>query len=242
MRTTSLARALAGLGAGVVLALAAPLAASAHVTVSPNQAAAGSWTYVTFRVPNESPTASTVALQVHLPADTPFTSVSYQPTPGWSGTVATAALPAPVKVGDNTITEAASTVTFTADAGSGVAPGQFQLFTLALGPVPDTGHIVLPATQTYSDGKVVEWSATPEEAAKDDTAEPAPVLWVNDAPPAGHHGAAPTATAEAGAVHDGGSSDGSAGLALGLSIAALVVAVGGALVAGAALGRRRSRA
>jgi len=238
MRNTTASRVFIGLAAGAALALAVPLAASAHVTATPNQAEAGSWTYVTFRVPNESATASTVKLDIHLPAATPFTSVSYQPTAGWTGTATKTALPKPVKVEGNTITEATTEVTFTADAG-GVAPGQFQTFTLSLGPVPDTGHIVIPATQTYSDGKVVEWSATPEQVAKDETLEPAPVLWVNDAPPADHHGgggatatAAPAASAQAPADSQGG-------LALGLSIAALVVAAGGALLGGFALGRRK---
>ena len=240
MRNTTLSRVLTGIAAGAVLALAVPLAASAHVTATPNRASAGSWTYVTFRVPNESSTASTVKLDIHLPSDTPFTSVSYQPTAGWTGTATKTTLPKPITVEGNTISEATTEVTFTADAG-GVAPGQFQTFTLSLGPVPDTGHIVIPATQTYSDGKVVEWSATPEEVKKDDTLEPAPVLWVNDAPPADHHGgAAATATPAADAHdHDTASAGGSEGLALGLSIAALVIAAGGALLGALALGRKR---
>jgi len=240
MRNTPASRVLVGLAAGAVIALTAPLAASAHVTATPNQAEAGSWTYVTFRVPNESATASTVKIQIHLPADTPFTSVSYQPTAGWTGAAAKTTLPEPVKVEGNTISEATTEVTFTADAG-GIAPGQFQTFTLSLGPVPDTGHIVIPATQTYSDGKVVEWSATPDQVKKDDTLEPAPVVWVNDAPPADHHGGAasattaPTASAET-------PGDGQGGLALGLSIAALVVAAAGTLLGGFALGRRKKDA
>lgn len=239
MRKTPLSRVLAGLAAGSLLALAAPLAASAHVTATPNQAEAGSWTYVTFRVPNESATASTVKLDIHLPGDAPFTSVSYQPTAGWTGATTKTTLAKPVKVEGNTITEAATQVSFTADAG-GIAPGQFQTFTLSLGPVPDTGHIVIPATQTYSDGKVVEWSATPEQVAKDDTLEPAPVLWVNDAPPADHHGGVGATAAPHPAATAPG--DGQGGLALGLSIAALVVAAGGALLGGFALGRRRAGA
>lgn len=237
--STLLTRALTGVAVGAVLAVGIPLAASAHVTVSPNQAAAGGWTYVTFRVPTESDTASTTKLEVHLPTDTPFTSVSYQPTPGWTGEVTTATLPKPVEVSGNTISEAPTTLTFTATAG-GAAPGQFQTFVVALGPVPDTGHIVLPATQTYSDGKVVEWKATPEEVTADDTLEPAPVLWVNDAPPADHHASATaSATPAADAASTGSSSD---GVALGLSIAALVVAAAGVLLGAFAIGRgRRAR-
>ncbi|MBS1697910.1 MAG: YcnI family protein [Actinobacteria bacterium] len=245
MRKTTLARALTALSAGALLTAAftlgaAPLAASAHVSATPNQAEAGSWTYVTFRVPNESATASTVKLDIHLPADTPFTSVSYQPTAGWTGAATKATLPKPVTVEGNALTEATTQVTFTADS-TGVAPGQFQTFTLSLGPVPDTGRIVIPATQTYSDGTVVEWSAAPEQAEKDDALKPAPVLWVNDAPPADHHGGA-AATAAPEASEHTAAADGQGGLALGLSIAALVVAAGGVLLGGFALGRRKAGA
>lgn len=256
MPENTLRRALAGVAAGLVLALAVPLAASAHVTVNPNQAEAGGWTYVTFRVPNESASASTTSLEVHLPTDTPFTSVTYQPTPGWTATVTTAALPQPVEVSGNTITEAPTTIVFEADAGHAVAPGQFQTFTVALGPVPDVGHVVLPATQTYSDGEVVQWQATPEQVAADDTLEPAPVLWVNDAPPADHEsaGSPTTGSASAGSASAGSASpeplsadadpsaggDSSAGVAVGLSIAAIVIGAAGVLLAAFALGRRRT--
>lgn len=157
--------------------------------------------------------------------------------PGWSGTVKTETLPSPVKVGDNTITEAPTHLVLTADAGGGTAPGQFQTFLVQLGPVPDVGHIVLPVTQTYSDGTVVDWAATPEQVAADDTKEPAPVLYVNDAPASGHDASTITVTNDADAPQDP-----SAGVALGLSIAALVIAAGGALLAALSLGRRRKSA
>ncbi|MEN2740249.1 YcnI family protein [Microbacterium sp. X-17] len=239
MSHRTLTRTLAGVGAGVALAIAIPLAASAHVTISPNQAAAGSDAYVTFRVPNESASASTTSLDIQLPTDTPFTDVGYQPVAGWTGNVTTGTLPAPVEVGGNTITEAPTHLVLTANPGTGIAPGQFQTFVVSLGAVPDVGSIVLPVTQTYSDGTVAEWSATPAEVAADDTKEPAPVLYVNDAPPAAGHdaAAAPTVTAEPTA--SAASSDPGAGVALGLSITALVVAAAGALLAALALGRRR---
>ena len=52
---------------GLTLALAAP--ASAHVTVNPNTATPGSYSKVTFRVPNEKDSANTTKLEVNLPAD-----------------------------------------------------------------------------------------------------------------------------------------------------------------------------
>lgn len=239
--TTVVRRALAGVAAGAALVIGMPLAASAHVTISPNEAEAGSWTYVTFRMPTESDTASTVALDVALPTDTPFTSVSFEPVPGWTGEIVTETLPEPVEVRGNTITEAATSISFTAD-GPGVAPGQFQTFTVALGPVPDVGHLVLPATQTYSDGTVVEWHATPEQIAEDDSLSPAPVLWVGDTPPADahHHATDDEDAATADAAPETSASDGSGGIAIGLSIAALIVGIGAALLGALAFARSRA--
>ena len=224
-------RAVAALGAGIALALATPLAASAHSTIDPDHADPNGWTYLTLRVPTESDTASTTAIDVHLPTDTPFTSVSYEPVDGWTTTVTQGTLPEPVKSHGNTITKAPETISYRAD-GDGVLPGQTQTFTISVGPVPDTGHVVIPVTQTYSDGTVVEWKATPEEVAADDTLDPAPVLWINDAPPSddGHsHSDDEAAPAAA--------DDQTANVALGLGIAGLVVGVGGALLAAVALSR-----
>ncbi|MDT0116729.1 YcnI family protein [Microbacterium sp. PRF11] len=245
-RNTLLRRALVGLAAGAALAIAVPLAASAHVTVNPNTATPGSYATVNFRVPTESETASTVKLEVSLPTDTPLSAVLVQPVPGWTATVEKGALPAPVEVEGNTISEAPLKIVWQADPGVGIGQDQFQIFSAVLGPVPDTGHIVLPAAQSYSDGSVVDWAATPDEVAADDTLEPAPVLYVNDTPPSGEHshshGSATAAPAEEdhSAMAASSTSD-SSGVALGLSIAALVVAAAGAVLGALAFARRPKR-
>ncbi|MFS0792497.1 YcnI family protein [Microbacterium sp. 1P10AE] len=244
-------RALVGAAAGLALALGIPLAASAHVTVNPNTATPGSYATVNFRVPTESETASTVKIEVTLPTETPFTAVLVQPVPGWTATVEKGALPAPVEVDGNTISDGPLKIVWQADPGVGIGQDQFQVFSAVLGPVPDTGHVVLPAVQTYSDGEVVNWSATPDEVAADDTLEPAPVLYINDAPPAAGHGAShDTATAAPDDDHDAAdasasassASDDSAGVALGLSIAALVIGIGGAVLGALAFARRPKKA
>jgi uncharacterized protein YcnI len=140
--------------AGLALAFGAPLAASAHVTVSPDQADAGSYALLAFRVPTESETAGTVGLAVDLPQDTPFAYVSTEPIPGWTAEIVQGTLAEPVDVDGAEVTEAATRVVWTADPGVQVAPGEFQRFTVIVGPVPDTGSVALPATQTYSDGEV----------------------------------------------------------------------------------------
>ncbi|WP_368497970.1 YcnI family protein [Herbiconiux sp. A18JL235] len=263
MTKTSIARAsgvAAALLAGGALALAAPLAASAHVRVNPAQAVAGSYTTLTFKVPNESATASTTSVTVDLPTGTPFTSVSYQPVPGWTTEVVTGDLPEPVTSGSATLTEAPVSVTWTAVDGVGIADGQFQEFPISVGPVPDVGSIALPAHQSYSDGSVVDWDE-PAPASGEEPESPAPVLYVNDAPPSDGHGhdqAAVSATAGAGAETGGsgsapaagGGEDAAAGdaaavasVSLGLGIGAIVLAAAALVVVaiGAARGSRAAR-
>ena len=173
--------------AGLFIAAAAPLAASAHVTINPDSAEPGGYSQVTVNVPNESATAATNKVELQLPADTPFSYVGYVPVPGWSVELVKSTLPEPVQSGDSEITEATTSIVWTADAGSEIADGQFQLFEIEVGPVPDTGSIALPAIQTYTDGDVVEWTETTEDADY-----PAPVLYINDAPVDHHGGADPS--------------------------------------------------
>jgi uncharacterized protein YcnI len=163
------------LAGSIALALAVPLAASAHVTIDDDTAEAGSYTLLTFKVPNESATATTSSITLTLPGDAPFASVSYVPVPGWSAELTRTTLPEPVMIGDTELTQAVTQVTWTAEPGHEVGPGQLQLFPLSLGPVPDTDPIVLPVDQTYTDGTVVSWSETGEGAE-----HPAPVLHVED--------------------------------------------------------------
>jgi uncharacterized protein YcnI len=198
---------------GAVLLVTAGVA-SAHVTVNPKAVTGGSYSQLTFRAPNEEAKAAFTKLTVHLPADHPLGSVSTRPLPGWQVRLTTAKLPKPIKTDDGTVTEYTDSVTWTATDG-GVAPEQYQNFDISVGPLPAGGTMVFTADQTYSDGTVVHW----DQHAVGGTQEPehpAPVLTLT---------AVQTATQS--------SSD---GVARGLSIAAIVVAV---LAAGAAVLLRR---
>ncbi|MGV8884817.1 MAG: YcnI family protein [Microbacteriaceae bacterium] len=232
MKMSLLTRATIALGAGALLATALPLSASAHVTVDPGQAEPGAYTVITLKVPNESETAGTTKVELTLPAGTPFASVRYVPVAGWTTELVRETLPKPVKMGESEITEAVTKVIWTAKPGAQIVAGELQLFPLSVGPVPDTGSIVLTADQTYDDGSVVSWNETAENAE-----HPAPVLYVNDAPVSDHHGGSGDHDADASehgdSEHGGASSESSDGdvLARVLGLGGLVVGAVGIVLA-----------
>ncbi|WP_314147843.1 YcnI family protein, partial [uncultured Leifsonia sp.] len=223
MNTRFLTRAGVASVAAVALALAAPLAASAHVHVDPDQASVGGYSTLTFKVPNESAKAGTVKLEVDLPTDTPLTSVSYQPVAGWTTQVVSETLPKPVKTDTGTITEAPVKVVWTAGSGVQIAPGQFQQFVISAGAMPDTGSILLPTHQYYSDGTVVDWDQkTPASGAEPE--HPAPTVYITEAPPAGEDSAVPSVAATPGAEPAPASaSPAAAAAAIGLGIGGLAL-------------------
>ena len=131
---------VAGLAtAGLTLLPAAT--ASAHVRVTPDNPTSGAFSALTFRVPNESETAGTVKLTVDLPKDTPFLYVSTKPVPGWTAVATTSKLAKPVESYGTTLTKAVSQVTWTADKGVAIGPGQYQEFSISVGPLPAAGTI-----------------------------------------------------------------------------------------------------
>jgi uncharacterized protein YcnI len=180
----SLARRLARLGVVVTAAGLAVLIgggpASAHVTarVIGETAKQGGFTKITFRVPNEDNAAGTVKLEVRIPPETPIPSLRTKPVPGWTAQVTKAKLDKPVKMHDSEVSEAVSTITWTANPGVRINPGEFAEFEVSGGPLPDnTDKLVMPAIQTYDGGKAaVQWDAPPPEPGKEEPEHPAPVL------------------------------------------------------------------
>jgi uncharacterized protein YcnI len=237
MSTTLKRAAAVVVPAGAALALVAAPAA-AHVTVSSPDAAPGGYGKLVFRVPNETDNAATVKLQVALPADTPFVSVSTKPHPGWDVRVKEAKLPEPVEVGDLTLTDAVRTVTWTAQPGNGVDPGEFDEFELSVGPIADDAtSLAFPTVQTYDDGEVVRWTQpTPESGAEPE--HPAPVLDLTGAADAHSDGGDATMPAASVESDDANSSadDDSDAVARTLAVGGLVV---GVVALGSSLVRRR---
>jgi uncharacterized protein YcnI len=198
--------------------------------------ASGSFSALTFRVPNESDTASTVKLEVQLPTDTPFLYVSTKPFPGWTVKTTEAPLPEPVEAEGTKITKAVSTVVWTASPAAGVKPGEYQDFSISVGPLPKPGAIEIPAVQTYSDGKVVKWNE-PTPASGEEPEYPVPTFVITAAETGSAEGgeAAPAPnTGEAAASPN----DATDPLARALGVGGLLVGVAG--VATAVVAVRRS--
>jgi uncharacterized protein YcnI len=206
--------------------------ASAHVGVSSADAVPGRYGKMTFRVPNESDSASTVRIRVQLPTDAPLASVALQPVPGWTATTTRTPLDPPVTDDDgNTISEATSVVEFAADPGGGIGPGQFEEFSLSGGPFPDAESLTFPVVQTYSDGSESAW-IEPTVDGQPEPEHPAPVLSLGADQPEES-----TSAGAADATHEHAATTGApAGVALFLSILALVTGV-----AGVVLGLRAAR-
>ena len=198
------------------VALAAP--AAAHVKVT-GDATQGGWGVLNFRVPTESDTASTTGLLVVLPDDQPIISVSTQQKAGWTATLTKKKLPAPQKDDDGAeVTEYVSSVEWKATAPDApIPPHQFNVFAISAGPLPKVNTLTLPAVQTYSDGKTVNWNekANPGQPEPE---HPAPALHLKPAGGGDHDRPAAAAPAAAAPTWPGLT-------ALAVSVVALLVAI-----------------
>jgi periplasmic copper chaperone A len=211
--------------------LAAP-AASAHVTVNPDEVPADSFARLTVRVPTERPEAATTTVTVRLPQGLHF--VSFQPKPGWARTVITEKLDPPATVFGERISERIATVTWT---GGRIAPGEFDEFGLSAKVPNAPGRtLVFPALQTYEGGEVVRWIGSP------DADEPAARVTLGPKEPedggtttsAGGGGQASGEEAE---DEEEDETEGRTNLALGLGVGGLVAGLAGLVIG--LTGRRR---
>jgi periplasmic copper chaperone A len=207
--------------------------AAAHVRVSSTDAAPGGFGELTFRVPNESDTAATISLRVQIPAETPLASVSTKPVPGWTATVTRGPVDPPIEVHGTPVSEAVSEITWTADPGAGIKPGEYQTFSISGGPFPEVDAMTFPTIQTYDDGQESAW-IEPTIEGEAEPESPAPVLSLAGPGSSDSHGAetpSPTVdTASSDTAADTAAADDGAS---GIAVTALVVGIAG-LVAGLA--------
>ncbi|MEU6371680.1 YcnI family protein [Streptomyces sp. NPDC046909] len=226
---TTLRRGALGAALAAAAVLTAAGAASAHVTVHPDSYAKGATDgALTFRVPDESDTASTTKVQLFLPTDHPLLGVVVSPHDGWTAEVTTSKLKTPVKTDDGTITDAVSEITWT---GGKITPGQYEDFDVAFGELPDdTGELTFKTLQTYSDGKVVRWIEADEQGGEE-AENPAPVVKLTAASDESEETPAPAVAADSDSASESASDStarglGAAGLGVGvLGLAAAVFAV-----------------
>jgi uncharacterized protein YcnI len=196
------------LALGIVLLLSFGFAglASAHVTVQPSTAPAGSYQVFTLRVPSEKESTSTTTVKVAIPDGVNVTR--FEPKPEWTYAVE--------KNADGKMT----TVTWKA-TGNGLSATEFSEFRMQGKVADDAKELVWKAYQTYADGETVEWTGAA------DADKPASVTTITAATGDGlgdSHGAATTAEEE----HN---DEGRDTLTLSLAIAGLAAGVLALLVA-----------
>lgn len=143
------------IGFALLVAFAVAGAASAHVTVFPQETTQGTYEKFTVRVPSEKD-SPTVKVEIKFATDDVAVS-RFEPKPGWKYDI--------VKSGDKI-----AGVVWTA-TGEGLLATEFGEFNMQ-GKVADTAKdIAWKAYQTYKDGTVVEWtgasdSKTPASVTK----------------------------------------------------------------------------
>lgn len=176
--------------------------ASAHVTVQPKEAPAGSYQVFTVRVPSEKD-AATTTVKVAIPDGVDVSR--FEPKPEWTYEVE--------KNADGKMT----TVTWKA-TGAGLGATEFGEFRMQGKVKDDAKELVWKAYQTYSDGEIVEWTGAA------DADKPASVTTVTAAAGDAHrdsHGAVSGDAAGGEAPGNGGRDT----LTLSLAIAGLVAGV-----------------
>ena len=222
---------LAGRAGGAVLALAAvPLAASAHVTVTPSGTAAGSYTVLTFAFSHGCEGSPTTAIAI----DIPESIASVSPTLNPNYTIEK------VADGDRTSQVVYTAITPVQDGYRDTIELSLQLPEDAAGET-----LAFPVLQTCEVGET-NWNQVAEEG-EEEPESPAPVIVVTEATGDGHgHGAATEEAASdehgdghaEGAEETAATSDDSDTVARVLGIGGLVVGVVGIVLA---LAARRPR-
>jgi hypothetical protein len=147
-----------------------PIAAGAArnvgpIVVDPKSAGRGSYSIVTFAVPNARADADVVGVEARFPAKQPLLGAQTQALAGWPATVNNVDLARP----KGNLTQRVGSVSWTTSV-TPLKPGQVQLYTVSIGPLPKAGSAMwVDVVQTYSDGTQVLWTERPTKA------EPHPV-------------------------------------------------------------------
>jgi periplasmic copper chaperone A len=174
---TTLAAASA-LGGGALLALAAPLAAQAHVNVTPASTAAGAYTVLTFSSAHGCEGSPTTAFTVDIPEG--VESVAPTLKAGWAVEKVMVDLDEPIDDGHgNTITERVGQVVYT--AGTPVPDGYRDTLEIQLQLPEDAAgeRLEFPVLQQCEVGETA-WNESPA-ADGTEPEHPAPAIEVTEA-------------------------------------------------------------
>lgn len=231
----------ATLGFGAILLGAGP--ASAHVSADKSEVPAGGFTEITLTVPHGCEDSPTRQLAIQVPEG--IGDVTPEVLAGWDIAIETEPLAEPVEGDDGEqATERESTVTFTAQAGSELADGFRQDFTIGF-QAPDTPdeYLFFKTIQTCEVGQtewIEEYTGEGEEPE-----HPAPAVLVVSSEGDGHHDDEDTDHAEGDeatpveseAVTATSADDSDDGSTQGIAIAGLALGVVGLATGGTALAR-----
>jgi uncharacterized protein YcnI len=236
MTIRTAARLGAPLGAAALLTLGLAGPASAHVTITAEDTAAGAYTVLTVSVPHGCEGSPTTGITIQVPEE--IASVTPTRNPLYEVEKKIVPLDEPITdAHGNEITERVGEVTYTATTP--LADGYRDTFELSL-QLPETPGetLVFPIIQTCQQGESA-WVEVPVEGQDPEELErPAPAVTITEATGEDGHGAAAEESTEEAAAADAPESaedDDSDALAY----AGLGAGVVGILVGGAALARGR---
>ena len=230
--------------AGVLPIAAATVAltagpAAAHVTISPEEGAAGSYTVLTASLSHGCDGSPTTRITIRMPEQ--ILSVAPTQNPSWTVRKVMQQLDEPVAdAHGNEITERVAQVVYTAK--NPLPDGVRDAFELSL-QLPDTPGETLdfPVVQSCVEGETA-WVETAEGGSTEELDAPAPVVTVLEAEAEDGDAATSDASTEVASTSTDSSDDADEEGTSALSIVALVAGLAG-LAAGVAallMGRRRS--
>lgn len=194
MSHRALARTLTLPAAAAVVVMTAGVA-SAHVSISPSEGAAGSYTVLTASVPHGCDGSPTTKVAIQMPEQ--ILSVTPTRNPLWEVEKVMEKLDQPVTdAHGNEVTERVGQVVYTTDTP--LPEGYRDAFELSL-RVPDVEGetLVFPVIQTCKKGETA-WVETAPEGSVDELEAPAPTFTVLPAEDGGHGADAAEDDAEAG--------------------------------------------
>ncbi len=208
-----------------LLALALPSVASAHVTVSPEEAPADGYAMLTFTVPHGCDGAATNRVQVKMPAQVTLATPGV--VPGWKIKTVEGKLPRPSEMDGEKVTEGVREVTWT---GGPLPDGQLQQFPLSVAFAGKEGESAeFKVLQGCVNGSETAWiQSTP--ASGEEPEHPAPTVALGAAGEDGHGSTESESTAASVATESDDDDSGN-----GLAIAALIVGALGLIAGSAAL-------